>query len=63
LPHGKPAGQRCPHLTPDIRCALFGSPARPAVCSSLRPAADMCGDSAAAAMTTLIRLELLTAPR
>jgi hypothetical protein len=24
-PHGKPAGVRCPHLTTDIRCALFGA--------------------------------------
>src|SRR5215468_1330965 len=36
LPHGKPAGVRCPHLTADIRCALFGSPDRPAVCAGLR---------------------------
>jgi Fe-S-cluster containining protein len=63
LPLGKPAGERCPHLTAEIRCALFGSPDRPAVCGSLRPAPDMCGDSAAAAMATLVRLEALTAPR
>ena len=50
-------------MTADIRCALFGSPDRPAVCSSLRPSVDMCGDSAAAAMAILIRLEALTAPR
>jgi Fe-S-cluster containining protein len=63
LPDGKPAGERCPHLTLDIRCALFGSPDRPAVCGSLQPAPDMCGDSAAAAMAVLVRLEALTAPR
>jgi hypothetical protein len=63
LPHGKPAGERCPHLTAAITCALFGTPARPAVCSSLRPSAEMCGDSAAAAMAGLVRLEALTAPR
>lgn len=63
LPHGKPAGERCPHLTPEITCALFGSPDRPAVCSSLRPQAEMCGDSPADAMAGLIRLEALTAPR
>ncbi|HEY0481867.1 MAG TPA: hypothetical protein VGD37_30320 [Kofleriaceae bacterium] len=63
LPHGKPAGERCPHLSADIRCALFGSPARPAVCSSLRPSPEMCGDSPAEAMAFLIRLEALTAPR
>jgi hypothetical protein len=63
LPHGKPAGERCPHLTDDIRCALFGSADRPAVCISLRPSIEMCGDSAAAAMAHLVSLETLTAPR
>jgi hypothetical protein len=63
LPHGKPAGERCQHLTDDLRCALFGSADRPAVCTSLRPSIDMCGDSPAAAMAILIRLEALTAPR
>jgi Fe-S-cluster containining protein len=63
LPRGKPAGERCPHLTADIRCALFGSPERPAVCSSLSPSPEMCGDSPVAAMAFLVRLETLTAPR
>jgi len=63
LPHGKPAGERCPHLTTEILCALFGSADRPAVCSSLRPEPEMCGDSPEAAMASLIRLETLTAPR
>lgn len=63
LPHGKPAGERCPHLTADIRCALFGSPARPSVCGGLQPGPEMCGDSASEAMATLIRWETLTAPR
>jgi len=63
LPHGKRAGERCPHLTDDVRCELFGSPDRPPVCSSLRPSAEMCRDSAAAAMAGLVLLESLTAPR
>ncbi len=63
LPHGKPAGVRCPHLTADIRCALFGSPDRPAVCTSLRPSPEMCGASPAEAMAYLVALEALTAPR
>lgn len=62
LPEGKPAGVRCPHLTDDIRCALFGSPDRPAVCSGLRPGPEMCGDSAEEAHATLIGWERLTAP-
>jgi uncharacterized protein len=63
LPRGKPAGERCPHLTAEITCALFGSPDRPAVCGSLAPGPEMCGDSAAQAMAYLVRLEALTAPR
>ena len=63
LPSGKPAGVRCPHLTAETRCALFGSPDRPAVCASLSPGPEMCGDSAAAAMAYLVSLEALTAPR
>lgn len=63
FPAGKLAGVRCPHLTADIRCALFGQPERPRVCVELRPQAEMCGDSAEEAMATLSRWETLTAPR
>ena len=62
LPHGKPAGVRCPHLTDEIRCALFGKPERPATCIGLRPSPDMCGASSAEALATLARWEELTAP-
>jgi hypothetical protein len=60
LPDGKPAGVRCPHLTADVRCALFGKPERPATCASIRPQLEMCGSSADEAMATLIRWERLT---
>lgn len=63
LPDGKAAGVRCPHLTAEVRCALWGRPERPRVCTGLRPGPEMCGDSAAAAMATLLRWETLTAPR
>jgi hypothetical protein len=53
---------RCPHLTEDIRCALFGLPERPAVCRDLKPQPEMCGESAAEAMATLTSWELLTSP-
>jgi hypothetical protein len=53
---------RCPHLTIDIRCALFGLPERPTTCISLRPEPEMCGESADEALATLARWETLTAP-
>jgi len=63
LPQGKPSNVRCPHLSDDIRCLLFGLPERPAVCSNLAPQLEMCGESADEALATLIRWERLTAPR
>jgi len=62
MPGGKPAGVRCVQLDGDGRCQIFGDPRRPAVCSSLQPNAEMCGDSAPAALLFLSRLEALTAP-
>ena len=60
MPHGKPAGIPCVQLLPDYRCAIFGRPERPAVCLSLRPAAEMCGESREQALAFLTRLEALT---
>ena len=60
MPQGKPAGVRCVQLTDDNRCRLFGRPERPAVCLSLRPSLEMCGESAEAAYVYLIQLELAT---
>lgn len=62
MPQGKPAGVRCLHLLPDLRCALFGRPERPAVCSSLKPMPDACGTSREEALALLAALELATAP-
>lgn len=62
LPHGKPAGMRCPHLQDDRRCALYGDPARPACCAGLKPSEEMCGDDPAHALAYLAELERLTAP-
>jgi Fe-S-cluster containining protein len=62
MPQGKPAGVRCVQLDEQLRCRLFGRPGRPAVCGSLQPAAEMCGDSPAQAMHWLGRLEALTVP-
>ncbi len=63
LPEGKAAGVRCLHLTAEIRCALFGLPERPSTCVGLQPQREMCGESSEQAMGTLLRWEMLTAPR
>lgn len=62
LPHGKPAGVPCPHLDAHLRCGLFGRPERPAVCGSLAPGPEMCGEDREHAMVWLTRLEQQTAP-
>jgi uncharacterized protein len=62
MPNGKPAGVRCIQLSEDNRCLIFGQPERPAVCRSLRPLPEMCGDSAQAAMIYLTELEIASAP-
>ena len=62
FPAGKLAGARGPHLTDDVRCALFGRPERPRVCVELRPQPEMCGASAEEAMATLAEWERLTDP-
>ena len=62
MPHGKPAGVRCPHLTEDNRCALFGRPERPEICQLFQPSCEMCGRSRQEALTYLTFLERATRP-
>jgi hypothetical protein len=62
MPQGKPAGVRCVQLDAANRCLIFGSPQRPAVCSALQPAPDMCGAENTHALQYLARLEQLTQP-
>ncbi len=61
-PHGKPAGVRCRHLTPDFQCDIFGRPERPRVCAALKPSREMCGGNRVEALEYLSRLEIETAP-
>jgi hypothetical protein len=58
----KPASVRCIQLTVDNACAIFGHADRPAVCASLRPTAEMCGDSREQALRWLGHMERHTAP-
>ena len=62
MPHGKPAGIRCTQLTEDNRCAIFGRPERPAVCSSLRPEPIMCGTDREHALAYLRAMDDATSP-
>jgi hypothetical protein len=62
MPQGKPAGVPCVQLDAQRRCRLFGRPERPAVCVSLQPAPEMCGNAPAQALQWLRRLDALTAP-
>jgi len=62
LPEGKPAGVPCPHLTEDLRCALWERPERPSFCGSLRADPEMCGDSREYALAYLADLEEKTRP-
>lgn len=61
MPDGKPAGVRCIQLTPDFRCALFGSPDRPKVCASLPAMLDICGSTRLEALDLIADMERLTA--
>ena len=49
-------------LLPDLRCALFGKPERPAVCVSLRPVETICDANRDEALAYLAGLELATRP-
>lgn len=62
MPQGKPAGVPCIQLDEQLRCRLFGRPERPAVCGSLRPDPDMCGDTREQAMRWLGHVEQATSP-
>jgi len=57
----KPAGAACEHLTPDLRCAIFGQADRPGCCAGLQPSMEMCGDTREQALAWLAELERRTA--
>ena len=60
MPNGKPAGVRCVQLDDFNRCMIFGKRERPAVCESLQPSSEMCGDTREHALFYLARLDALT---
>jgi hypothetical protein len=62
MPNGKPAGVPCVQLDDQQRCRLFGRPERPAVCVSLKPHEEMCGDTREWALHRLTWMEEQTRP-
>ncbi len=62
MPNGKPAGVPCVHLSPAMRCGVFGDTRRPALCDAFKPEPAYCGDTREQALVRLARLEVLSAP-
>jgi Fe-S-cluster containining protein len=62
LPHGKPAGVRCLHLTEKNLCLLWGSSEYPDVCRAFRASYEYCGNTTEEALTKLAQLEKETSP-
>lgn len=62
MPTGKPAYVRCAQLSADNRCLIFGQPDRPAVCSTLQPSTEMCGETNSEAFVLLESLDRATRP-
>lgn len=60
MPGGKAAFVRCVQLTEANECKLFGRPERPAVCGSLRPQREMCGEGNEEAFVLLGEMERAT---
>jgi len=57
MPWGKPAGERCIHLTDDYRCGIIESPERPKVCGDFMAEELVCGIDRESALKILSDLE------
>ncbi len=57
---GKPAGVACIHLTPELTCAIYRHPDRPAVCASFPAMEDHCGRDREEALALLAQWERMT---
>lgn len=62
MPKGKPAGERCIHLSEDNLCEIHNDPRRPAACANLKPSLEMCGSTREEAIEYLTKLEEATKP-
>ena len=57
MPHGKPAGTPCIHLSEDFRCQIYEHPDKPDVCENFKADPDVCGTNREEAMILLTALE------
>ncbi len=57
MPDGKPAGEKCIHLTDDFKCLLFNSPKRPRFCIDFKAEELVCGNNRDEALNILSNLE------
>ena len=62
MPEGKAAGVPCMHLSPEMRCVLYGDPRRPALCDAFIPEREFCGDTREEALLRLAQLEVQSLP-
>jgi Fe-S-cluster containining protein len=60
MPHGKPAGVRCIHLSEAGLCSLFNKPERPLICSQFRAERAICGFTKEEAYQNIASLEGLS---
>ncbi|MDY0281622.1 MAG: hypothetical protein RBR35_13810 [Salinivirgaceae bacterium] len=59
-PNGKKAGERCLHLTDDLKCSIYNDPRRPKVCDGYKPDPLFCGANPHEAKQILSELACLT---
>ena len=62
MPKGKPAGISCVHLSPDMRCILFGDARRPDLCDAFEAEREFCGYNREQALVRLVQLERQSLP-
>lgn len=60
MPHGKPAGVRCIHLSADYRCHIYHDPEKPEVCKHFHASPEVCGSTRDEALQLLTELETAT---
>lgn len=62
MPHGKPAGVTCIHLSPEGLCQIFGQAERPQVCSDFQAEKAICGETTEDAFRIISDLEGIENP-